>query len=133
MSSAAHSVDPAFPGIEPAVLEAYRNAPDNVNAEVLEGALSLTPRPWPRHTKTTTRIAGALGRFHDPDEGEPGGWVVLAEPELHLGSRPDIIDPETRRGYIHTSQGCREAKDGVSRAGELDVPLSAFFEVAPSQ
>lgn len=44
-----------------------------------------------------------------------------------------IIDPETRRGYIHTSQGSREAKDGVSRAGELEVPLSAIFEDAPSQ
>jgi len=56
--------------------------------------LSLMPRPRPRQTKTITRLSSALGGFHDPDEGEPGGWVVLIEPELHLGSRPDIIDPD---------------------------------------
>ena len=44
-----------------------------------------------------------------------------------------IIDSETRRGYIYTSQGSREAKDGVLRAGEVEGPLSAICEDAPSQ
>jgi Uma2 family endonuclease len=90
----AHPIDPAFPGIAPEVLEAYRNAPANVVAEVLDGELSLMPRPRPRHAKAATRLARALGGFHDPDDGDPGGWVVLVEPELHLGPRPDILDPD---------------------------------------
>lgn len=39
-----------------------------------------------------------------------------------------VIDPETRRGYVYTPQGSVEAKDGVLRAGELEVPLAAIFE-----
>jgi hypothetical protein len=33
-----------------------------------------------------------LARFGDPDEGDPGGWVILDEPELHLGA--DIVVPD---------------------------------------
>lgn len=93
-TAATHPLDPAFPGVAPEVVEAYRSAPKNMVAEILDGALSLTTRPTPRHAKTTTRIAGALGGFHDPDDNEPGGWVMLIEPELHLGPRPDVIDPD---------------------------------------
>jgi Uma2 family endonuclease len=116
MTSAALVVDPAFPGIESAVLEAYRQAPDNVVAEILEGALSLTPRLRPRQTKTIARITGALGGFFDPDDGEPGGWVVLIEPELHLGSRPDIIDPDLA---------------GWRRARLPEEPAEAAIRIAP--
>ncbi len=38
-SAAPRPVDPAFPGIAREVVEAYRNAPDNVVAEILDGAL----------------------------------------------------------------------------------------------
>lgn len=94
MPAATHPLDPAFPGVALEVVAAYRAAPDNVVAEILDGQLSLMPRPRPRHAKAATRLAGALRGFHDPDEGEAGGWVVLIEPELHLGPRPDVIDPD---------------------------------------
>ena len=32
--------------------------------------------------------------FDDPGEGDPGGWVILAEAELRLGPRPDILVPD---------------------------------------
>ncbi len=35
-----------------------------------------------------------LGAPFDLGVGGPGGWVILDEPELHLGPRPDIIDPD---------------------------------------
>lgn len=40
-----------------------------------------------------------------------------------------VIDPESRRASIHTSDGSREAKDRVLRnvAGDLEVPLAAVF------
>lgn len=92
--TARHPVDPAFPGIAPDVLEAYRRAPDHMVAEILDGQLSLMPRRRPRHASAAARIAAALRGFHDPDEGDPGGWVILIEPELHLGPHPDILDPD---------------------------------------
>ncbi len=94
MVAAAQAVGPSFPGVVPDIVEAYRSAPDNLVAEILDGELSLTPRPKPRHAKAATRLAGALRGFFDPDDDEPGGWVVLIEPELHLGPRPDVVDPD---------------------------------------
>jgi len=94
MSDAAVSVDPEFPGVAPEVVAAYRNAPEHMVAEIIDGELSLMPRPRPRHATAATRLARALGGFHDPDDGDPGGWVILVEPELHLGKRPDALDPD---------------------------------------
>jgi Uma2 family endonuclease len=41
-----------------------------------------------------------------------------------------VINPETRRAYIHTPKGSHEAKDGLLRAetAGLEVPLSKIFE-----
>lgn len=94
MTAPARSIGSAFPGVAPEVVEAYRNAPDNVVAEILDGQLSLMPRPRPRHAHAATLLAGALRGFYDPGGSDPGGWVVLIEPELHLGPRPDVIDPD---------------------------------------
>lgn len=106
-----------FPGVAPEVVDGYRNAPDNVVAEILDGELSLMARPRPRHTKTAARLAGALRGLHDPDDGEPGGWVVLIEPELHLGPRPDVVDPDLA---------------GWRRARLPEEPAEAAIRVSPA-
>lgn len=93
-AAAARASFPDFPGVEPEVVQAYLDAPDDVSAEILDGELSLMPRPRPRHASAATRLAGRMRGFNDPDEGDPGGWIILIEPELHLGSRPDVIDPD---------------------------------------
>src|SRR5438128_1393589 len=90
----ARSVDPRFPGLSPEVTAGYLAAPENVNAEVLDGELFLQPRPRPRHSLAGSRLATRLSPFSDPDEGKPCGWAILFEPELHLGRRPDIVDPD---------------------------------------
>ena len=40
-----------------------------------------------------------------------------------------VIDPRTRLGYIHTSEGSREAKDGVLRTTKpaIELPLRQLF------
>ena len=116
MTAATRLDGPAFPGVAPEVVEAYRNAPDNMVAEILSGALSLLPRPQPRQARTTAQLAATLGSFHDPNEGEPGGWVALVEPELHLGPRPDVIDPDLA---------------GWRRARLPEEPETAAIHVAP--
>lgn len=37
-----------------------------------------------------------------------------------------VIDPRERRGWIWTTEGTREAKDGVLTAGEIRLPLPAL-------
>ncbi|MEO7145169.1 MAG: Uma2 family endonuclease [Bryobacteraceae bacterium] len=40
-----------------------------------------------------------------------------------------VIDPASRRGYIHTADGSRPAKDGVLRTAgpEIETPLASLF------
>lgn len=91
---AVRSLDPGFPNLDPVVVEGYRNAPETMVAEVIDGELSLMPRPRRRHARGATRIAARLSGFDEPGEGDPGGWIILIEPELHLGPRPDILIPD---------------------------------------
>src|SRR6185312_9914038 len=41
-----------------------------------------------------------------------------------------IVNPETRKGYIHTADGSREAKDGILRAmnPDIELPLAEMFQ-----
>ncbi|MBK8696410.1 MAG: hypothetical protein IPN17_30115, partial [Deltaproteobacteria bacterium] len=41
---AARTLDPELPNLDPAVVEGYRNAPEAVVAEIIDGQLSLMPR-----------------------------------------------------------------------------------------
>ncbi len=91
---AARSVDPEFPNLPLDVVAAYRRAPKHLVAEILNGELSLMPRPRPRHALAATNLTRRLGGFFDPGDGDPGGWVVLVEPELALGPLPDVVVPD---------------------------------------
>lgn len=65
------------------------DAPEGVTAEILNGELHLSPRPGFAHQRVTSELGVDLGgRFGRGGEGRPGGWVILDQPELHLG-RPD--------------------------------------------
>lgn len=77
----------------PEVEARFAAAPDTLVAEILDGELSLMPRPRPRHARAATRLLRQLGPFDD-DPGEPGGWILLVEPELHLGAKPDKLVPD---------------------------------------
>jgi len=99
MSSAARAIppealDPRFPNLRPEVVAGYLQAPDTMVAEVIDGELSLLPRPKPRHARAAGKLGARLdGPFDTGDDG-PGGWILLPEPELHLGPRPDILSPD---------------------------------------
>lgn len=52
------------------------------------------PRPARRHTIAASNLGEELGPPFKRGRGGPGGWVNLDEPELHLGSMPDIVVPD---------------------------------------
>ena len=69
--------------------------PDHLVAELVDGELVVSPRPSARHALVTSRLGAQLGHAFDGPSGGadgPGGWVVLDEPELHLG--PDVLVPD---------------------------------------
>ena len=94
MSQEAVAIDPRFPGLRPEVVEGYLHAPAHQVAEVLDGALHLLPRPRRAHARGSARLGMILGGPFDLGVGGPGGWVLLDEPELHLGAGPDIVVPD---------------------------------------
>lgn len=81
-------------GISPEVWRAYLEAPDHLVAEILGGELTLLTRPRARQANVAGRLRGRLSVFDDPDEGDPGGWVILPEPELHLSDVDSPVVPD---------------------------------------
>ncbi len=75
-----------------ATYEDVRNAPPHQVAELIDGQLHLHPRPAARHARSTTRIITQIGGPFDQGMGGPGGWIILIEPELHLGN--DVLVPD---------------------------------------
>ena len=61
-------------------------------AELLEGELYASPRPASPHVRAAGRLFGMLSEPFDRGRGGPGGWLLLPEPELHLGE--DVVVPD---------------------------------------
>lgn len=88
--------------------------PENMVGEILFGALHTHPRPAPRHARATSTLGVELGGPFDRGRGGPGGWIILDEPELHLG--PHVIVPDLA---------------GWRRERMPKLPDTAYFETAP--
>ena len=98
----------------PATYQDVLDAPPNMVAEIIRGALHLQPRPAPRHARAASILgAGFTGPF-DQGRGGPGGWWILDEPELHLG--PDVLVPDIA---------------GWRRERMPALPDTAWFETVP--
>ena len=87
-------IDPEFPHLAADVVEGYRHAPAHLVAEIIDGELSLLPRPRVAHSIAASALGEELGPPFRRGRGGPGGWVILDEPELHLGPRPDVMVPD---------------------------------------
>ena len=103
--------DPAKPR---ATYQDVLDAPEHLNAEIINGELRLSPRPGGPHTSAASRLNGLLAPPFDFGSGGPGGWIILFEPELHLGA--DIVIPDLA---------------GWRRDRLPSVPNDAFFTLAP--
>jgi Uma2 family endonuclease len=90
--------------------------PDNQVGEIIEGVLYAQPRPAARHALATSVLQADIGSAFGRGRGGPGGWVILVEPELHLGADPDVLVPDLA---------------GWRRARMPEVPDVAYFTLAP--
>ena len=66
--------------------------PDGKIAQIVAGELHVHPRPASPHARVTSTMGVDIGGPFDRGRGGPGGWVILDEPELHLGE--DILVPD---------------------------------------
>lgn len=88
--------------------------PDHLVAEILNGRLITHPRPAPPHAAVSSNLGADLVNPFGRGRGGPGGWWILDEPELHLGS--DILVPDLA---------------GWRREHMPQLPETAWFERAP--
>jgi len=65
--------------------------PDEVTGEILGGELHVAPRPAFPHTHAATQLGAMLEPFFPRGSG-PRGWLILNEPECHLGG--DVLVPD---------------------------------------
>jgi Uma2 family endonuclease len=96
----------------PSVEAAFQAAPAELVAEILDGELHLNPRPARPHTNVASNLGILIGGPFRFGRGGPGGWVILDEPELHLGPRPDKLVPDLagwRRERLPDAVGGEEA------------------------
>lgn len=77
-----------------ATLADLESLPDNVVGEIIDGELVVSPRPASRHARAASELGADLLFMFGRGRGGPGGWVLLDEPELHLGPRPDVLVPD---------------------------------------
>jgi Uma2 family endonuclease len=82
----------ADPARRKATYEDVLAAPAEKVAELLDGELHLHPRPAGPHTAAASALGEELGPPFKRGRGGPGGWIILDEPELHLGD--DILVPD---------------------------------------
>jgi Uma2 family endonuclease len=100
----------------PEVEAAFQAVPRECVAEILDGELFVQPRPRVRPARAASRLGVRLGGFDQDDMGGPSGWIILDEPELHLGPRPDKVVPDLA---------------GWRRERMPELPDTAAIELAP--
>lgn len=84
--------------IPKATYEDVLAAPAEVTTELIDGVLCMSPQPKLRHTIAASAISGEIrhrfGRRNASDEGLPGGWWILFEPEVHLALDQRVAVPD---------------------------------------
>jgi Uma2 family endonuclease len=88
--------------------------PAHLVAEIVDGELITSPRPAMPHANATSMLGIELGGPFRLGRGGPGGWIIIDEPELHLGAH--VLVPDLA---------------GWRRSRMPEVPSTAAVELAP--
>src|SRR4051812_707830 len=85
--------DPGAPN-DPTVEAALAALPEELVGEIIDGELYTQPCPRPSHAWAAGGLLTELAGPFQRGKGGPGGWIILVEPELHLGRKPDKLVPD---------------------------------------
>lgn len=66
--------------------------PSHLVGELIGGNVVASPRPAALHAVAASMLGSELSGPYFRGRGGPGGWVILDEPELHLGR--DVLVPD---------------------------------------
>lgn len=100
----------------PATYADILQLPEHLTGEILNGELHTMPRPAIRHARASSILDRQIGSSFDSGNKDTDGWLILFEPELHLGSKPHILVPDLA---------------GWRRERLPTLPDTAWLELAP--
>ena len=83
------------------------DAPAHMVAELVDGVLHLSPRPAKPHAAAASALSGEIAQPFGRGRGGPGGWIILFEPEIHIGADalvPDLAGWRRERMPVMTTE-----------------------------
>jgi Uma2 family endonuclease len=129
----------------PTLYEYLEALPDGVTGEILDGQLYAHPRPGAPHGLAATSLADELVSPFQKGRGGPGGWWIIAEPEVHFihNTEVDVPDlagwrrermpllPEGHRFTVVPDWVCEILSSSTASTDrEVKMPVYARFGVA---
>jgi Uma2 family endonuclease len=99
---------------KPATYQDLLAVPDILVAEIIDGELITSPRPAVPHANAASSLGGMLFNPYRRGIGGPGGWIILDEPELHLGG--DVVVPDLA--------GWRRERFAAPEGGSVGIKVS---------
>ncbi len=101
---------------QPTLYDALCELPEGVTGEILNSQLHTMPRPSGKHGIAGTALSGDLSQPFNFGRGGPGGWWIIAEPEIHFIRDTEVAVPDLA---------------GWRRERMPQVPDGHRFEVVP--
>lgn len=129
----------------PSLYEQLLALPENLTGEIIHDALYTQPRPTGRHVNAELGLGSALRIPFHKGHGGPGGWWIVAEPEIHLVrdtvvAVPDLAGwrrerlpelPEDHRFEVVPDWVCEILSPSTAKKDRtLKLPLYAEYKVA---
>src|SRR6266542_1301877 len=90
-----------------ATYEDVIDAPELKVAEIIGGELRLSPLPGGPATFVASTLHTRINMPFGHGGGGPGGWVILFEPELHVGG--EIVVPDLAAWRVERLPVIRES------------------------
>ncbi len=119
--------------------------PEGLTGEIINGRLYTEPRPAWSHIWTGSALQGELHGPFNKGIGGPGGWWIVAEPEIHFVRDVEVVVPDLagwrrermpnpprdHRVEVVPDWVCEILSPGTrSKDRELKMPLYAKYGVA---
>ena len=70
------------------------DAPENLVAELIDGELLLSPQPRMGHQVAASMLVAILIDAFQRRRAGANGWLIVAEPELHLAREQRVLVPD---------------------------------------
>jgi Uma2 family endonuclease len=101
---------------QPTLYDELCALPEGLTGEILGGQLHSMPRPSGRHGIAGSALNGDLNPPFNFGRGGPGGWWIIAEPEVHFVRDTEVAVPDLA---------------GWRRERMPEIPDGHRFEVVP--